>query len=444
MAVADATPTNGETPLEVTFTGSNSTDDIAVTSYLWDFKDGSPTQSIADPIHIFTSGGTYNVDLTVEDVEGLTNSTTITIVASNPTNDVPVAIASASPLTGTTPLEVSFNGEGSTDDVGVVNYLWDFKDSTPTSNSVNPVHSFTVGGTYVVELTVEDAEGLTNTTTISIVVNSPNNQAPVAIATASPLIGTIPFEVTFNGSDSTDDVAIVSYLWDFKDSTPTSNSANPVHIFTVGGTYAVELTVEDAEGLTNTTTISVVVNDPNNQAPSAIITATPINGPAPLEVAFNGSNSTDDNAIVSYLWDFKDGDVTSNVANPVHTYTSSGTYNVELTVEDAEGLSDSNTLAIVVTESSTIEDIKGVLIVNPAKEVAQIQLIDNGLTNKIVNKVYLHDVTGRLIGTYSPKDIFAHGLYQVPIASLSDDSVYFIGFEMNDGGKIVLKLVVKN
>jgi PKD repeat protein len=129
---------------------------------------------------------------------------------------------------------------------------------------------------------------------------------------------------------------------------------------------------------------------------------------------------------------------------PSHSFIETGVYEVSLTVEDEEGLTNTNTVTIVVLQGSDNKDIKGILIVNPAKEVAQIQLIDNGPGNRRVVKIHLHDSSGRLIGLYDPHELFAHGLYEIPISSLSNNSIYFIGFEMNKGDRIVLKLVVRN
>ncbi|PKP58965.1 hypothetical protein CVT91_07550 [Candidatus Atribacteria bacterium HGW-Atribacteria-1] len=90
-----------------------------------------------------------------------------------------------------------------------------------------------------------------------------------------------------------------------------------------------------------------------NQSPNASFTADPTSGVAPLEVSFNGSNSSDsDGSITSYAWDFKDGDTgTGETVN--HTFSSTGSYNVELTVTDDKGATDSATKTITVTDPIT-------------------------------------------------------------------------------------------
>ncbi len=358
-------------------------------------------------------------------------------------NAPPVAVASAIPTSGILPLEVSFTGSNSTDDKAVVGYQWDFKDGTPVSTEANPVHTFTTANTYEVELTVEDDEGLTHSTTITIVVNEPPNEAPVAVATAIPTSGILPLEVSFTGSNSTDDKAVVSYQWDFKDGTPVSTEANPVHTFTTANTYEVKLTVEDSEGLTHSTTITIIVNEPPNEAPVAVASATPISGIAPLEVSFTGSNSTDDTAVVSYFWDFKDKALTSTEMNPIHIFKRAGVYEVSLTVEDEAGLSDTQTLTVAVSKGTANNDIEATLLMNPSKEFARVKWIDYGPEDRNVVRVYLFDLNRQLIGLYNPQQVFSHGLFEIPISSLSD-GVYLIGFETNKGDHIVVKLVVMN
>ena len=90
-------------------------------------------------------------------------------------------------------------------------------------------------------------------------------------------------------------------------------------------------------------TIHRLVFNSNNQAPTAVIRATPTSGPLPLIVNFDGSQSSDPDATapLAYAWDL-DGDGVfgnSTAVNPSRTYTVAGTYRVGLRVTDAGGLS---------------------------------------------------------------------------------------------------------
>lgn len=89
-----------------------------------------------------------------------------------------------------------------------------------------------------------------------------------------------------------------------------------------------------------------------NQSPTASFTANPTSGVAPLGVSFNALISSDsDGSIISYAWDFKDGN-TGNGQTINHTFSSTGSYNVMLTVIDNEGATDSTTKTITVTSGS--------------------------------------------------------------------------------------------
>jgi len=174
-------------------------------------------------------------------------------------------------------------------------------------------------------------------------------QAPIAAAAATTLSGTVPLTVTFGSSGSYDpDGTIVSYLWNFG-SGATSNLASPSYTFSTAGTFTVTLTVTDNDGLSATASVGITVLPPPNQLPVAVLTASATNGTAPLPVNFTGGTSYDpDGSIASYAWTFGDG-TTSTLAAPSKTYSSAGTYSVQLKVTDNRGGSSTATTSIVVT-----------------------------------------------------------------------------------------------
>ncbi|BAL87960.1 hypothetical protein AMIS_27400 [Actinoplanes missouriensis 431] len=90
---------------------------------------------------------------------------------------------------------------------------------------------------------------------------------------------------------------------------------------------------------------------PGNQPPSAVIDATPTQGPAPLTVTFNGTGSTDpdpaDEGRLRYAWDFTgDGVTDSTSATATFTYATAGTYTARLTVTDTLGATHTSTIAV--------------------------------------------------------------------------------------------------
>jgi len=176
-----------------------------------------------------------------------------------------------------------------------------------------PIGDYTLSGIPYSGSGLSGTRGSTVSITFSVVEELVNT-APIAIANATPLSGDAPLEVNFTGNNSTDDQGIAQYTWNFDDGS-TATSANPTHTFVNPGDYEVSLTVEDEQGLSNSTTVSIRVSTPN-LAPIAIANATPLSGDAPLEVSFVGSNSTDDQGIAQYTWDFNDGN-TAVIADPI-------------------------------------------------------------------------------------------------------------------------------
>lgn len=86
----------------------------------------------------------------------------------------------------------------------------------------------------------------------------------------------------------------------------------------------------------------------SNQAPTALASANPSAGVAPLAVQFSANGSTDsDGAIADYLWTFGDGQV-SNSANPSHTYAA-GNYLATLRLTDNIGASSTSSVAVTVS-----------------------------------------------------------------------------------------------
>jgi len=101
----------------------------------------------------------------------------------------------------------------------------------------------------------------TGAATLHIEYSIDNNPAPTASFTATPNSGNASLEVSFDGTASSDDSAIVSYSWDFGDGTnATGITAN--HTYAIG-VFTATLTVTDDAGKTNSTSKTITAIDPN-------------------------------------------------------------------------------------------------------------------------------------------------------------------------------------
>lgn len=184
------------------------------------------------------------------------------------------------------------------------------------------------------------------------------NQLPVARLSATEVSRTSTSAVwRFNASSSSDpEGQALTYRWDFSDGF-SHTSTNPVYdrTFTAAGTYSVRLRVTDASGgLDVRRGAFSVVFDPANQAPTADFTYS-CQG---LTCTFVDRSTDPDGTIVSWLWDFGDGQ-SSAVQSPSHTFPSANSYAVHLTVTDDDGAPGETTKTVTVTDAPLSVSIDG-------------------------------------------------------------------------------------
>lgn len=325
-AAFSGTPTTGTAPLEVNFTDLSVPGSASIASWMWDFGDGGVSTE-QNPIHTYTSSGTFGVSLTV--ATGVGNSTEvksayISVAA------LPSAAFSASPTAGTAPLAVTFTDRSTAGTSPITSWLWDFGDGG-SSTEQNPVHTYTSGGTFGVSLTVTTGVGSSTQTQNAYIAVA---ALPVPAFSVSPRTGSIPLAVTFTDRSTHGTSPITSWRWDFGDG-GSSAKQNPVHTYASSGTYGVSLTVTTNVG-------TVAAFKPNyinvTAPPQAAFSGTPLTGAVPLAVTFTDESTAGSSPITSWRWDFGDGS-SSTERNPVHTYAKTGEYSVSLSVTTVIGSS---------------------------------------------------------------------------------------------------------
>ena len=115
-----------------------------------------------------------------------------------------------------------------------------------------------------------------------------------------------------------------------------------------GALYYIDLGYSDISGTFGVSKIRRIRYLSNNLAPTAVISATPTGGAAPLAVDFSSAGSVDpEGQPLTFSWTFGDG-ATSASANPSHTYAADGPYVARLTVSDGVNASVSTSLKISV------------------------------------------------------------------------------------------------
>jgi PKD repeat protein len=124
------------------------------TTYLWDFGDGTVTNTFQPGSYTYRRPGTYNIRLIVNTNSWCNDTSFTTVTVGTP--NVPRFVVNG----GECSLAVQF--ENTT--VGSGDFLWDFGDGT-TSTERSPFHTYTSSGDYTIRLTIAPTLSCAQTST---------------------------------------------------------------------------------------------------------------------------------------------------------------------------------------------------------------------------------------------------------------------------------------
>ena len=209
------------------------------TSWQWSFGDGS-TSTAQNPRHAFTTSGTKTVTLTVVNNSGSNTLTRTVNIATALT-----ASFSFSPATPSVGQAVQFTD---TSTGRPTSWQWSFGDGS-TSAAQNPSHAFTTSGAKTVSLTVVNNSG-SNTSTHTVNIATALT-ASFSFSPATPSVGqAVQFTDTSTGGPT-------SWQWSFGDGA-LSTVRNPIHSYSVTGSFEVSLAIGAGSDMGSTTRTIVV------------------------------------------------------------------------------------------------------------------------------------------------------------------------------------------
>lgn len=168
-----------------------------------------------------------------------------------------------------------------------------------------------------------------------------------------------------SAAESRGDRALTTFSWDLDgDGTEDVTGESVSHSYASEGAYLVTLTVTDAQGNSDTERVQIVASEaPDTTAPVADAGENLVVSQF-ATVTFDASASSDDFGIVSYSWDFDTSngvgeDATGETAT--HSYFTTGTFTVQLTVADAAGntASDEITVTVQSDQEAPVADAGG-------------------------------------------------------------------------------------
>jgi gliding motility-associated-like protein len=243
----------------------------------------------------------------------------------------PIANFTANNTSGCAPVVVQFQdlSTGSP-----TSWKWDLGNGV-TSTQQNPSATYFTPGTYNVKLVVTNAAGKDSITKNNFVTVS---AAPNVNFKVSDSLGCFPLRVQFTDLSTPGSGIDTAWQWDFGDGT-FSNLQNPNHTYTVAGNFTIILQVKNSAGCQKTLAKPNLINVQNGV--KANFTFVNNSGCTPPAIV-NFNNTSTGSGVLTYLWNF--GDNTSSILqSPPHTYSSNGTFTVQLIVNSSLGCKDTLT-----------------------------------------------------------------------------------------------------
>ncbi len=232
-----ASPSNGCIPASVSFSAIVSVPTgSSVSSYTYDYGDGSPTSSIAS--HTYNAVGSYNPSVAILTSEGCTNTFTYSTISfgTPPTNHI--AAPSKSVYCGSE--MPTFTSSA----VNANSWFWDYGDGTTVTTTTGTAqHKYLTLGTKTIKVTPYFNGCPGNLIQFSIDI--------VGVIAQYIFINTCGAKRTFSFTNTTlGNQSVIT--WNFGDGSPISNIPNPTHTFPPVGLFVTSLTITDnATGCTD-------------------------------------------------------------------------------------------------------------------------------------------------------------------------------------------------
>ena len=300
-----------------------------ISSYEWNFDDGSPILIQSSPTHIYSTGGSYFVSLVAISNLGCRDSiVNEVIVVDLPQADFWVSDVCFGDTASFT--DISFNNQGS-----ILDWQWNYGDGSPVSFGVPQTnHTYPSTGTYSPSLIVMNSAGCFDTIQKSIIVN----ELPIpSFSTTGPFCAGSYFSLT--NTSTLNGGAIQSQQWT-NSIFGMYTSQSPQVIFSQPGVHLINLLVTGTNGCVDSTSGSVLVNS----LPTADMS---LQNVCELDNSLFLDQSISVSPITTWNWTFGDGD-SSSMQNPIHLYSNDGTYQVTHQVVDANGCKKDTATNIII------------------------------------------------------------------------------------------------
>jgi gliding motility-associated-like protein len=218
-----------------------------------------------------------------------------------------------------------------------LSFLWNFGDGSAPVTSFAPSHTFTAAGTFTVTLTSTNSNACFKTDDTAYLVISVDTNKLTPDFTYVVTDSCDPFIVTLTNTSTTNiSTGSPTYTWYLGDATTFSGTTPPAHNYADTGTYTITLVMAHPDACKSPDTVQKQVHIYYKRVSGSFQIPDSICIGASMQTTVNAVNAT------GYFWDFGDT-TTSSLANPVHVYTSVGTFKVRLIVVNPEACNGADT-----------------------------------------------------------------------------------------------------
>jgi gliding motility-associated-like protein len=384
-------------------------------NYVWNFNDGSPTQTVTTISlpHTYTNGGVYSVSLTTTDASGCKGKGTFTVYVQN--YPVPgfsyVNQCNSTSSVACAGCAVIFQDTSINPIPGPRN--WNLSSGGPVVGTATVGNTYTSPGQYPITLTVTTSFGCAVTVSHTLTVLGAAADYFTdknTICKNSPILFTI--------KDTTN---VMTWSWDFGDGRDTGNVSPISHYYSFyppGGTTNASLTYWTSDSACKYSVVYPInIRD--------VVAAFNRNLELTIQDWRHCIGNTDQFTDQStgtptyWFWNFGDG-ATSSSVSPSHTYTNTGTYTVALAIEDTQyHCKDTirKTMEILALPSITV-------VPQPTCALSPSQFTTTGLSS------YSY--------TWSPSTNLNNANVANPIATLTTSTIFTIQVKDIDGCVSVL------
>ena len=305
---------------------------LIISSSFWNLGQGiTNTSTVISPSQTYSANGNYTVKLVATSSFGCKDSV-ISPITIYPKNQA-LFVKNNSCFNDTV-----FLNNTSLCNTGNCSYNWSFGDASQSS-FLSPKKVYSSTGFYNVKLKVTNPFGCPDSIATNVSVNANPNAQFVSTNTSVCMNE----YVYFTNSSSISSGSIVSYGWNFGNSTATT-SINSAVTYSSSGIYTVSLVSTSDSGCVNTFVLPITAQP----QPTAQYNVS--------DVCFGTANQFVSNSIgsgLSYVWDFGNTVVTNSTtnANYNYTYPAIGNYSTQLIAFNIWGCSDTTSVQVSVFSS---------------------------------------------------------------------------------------------